>query len=90
MKKIIYMLLIFAISIVAISCTKDKLDDRLVGTKWQTEDVIHKMFYGGVCYRVYEFISVTEGERYTTRNGVVSSSDGAFTYILNHPSMTIR
>ena len=89
MKKTIYILLIFIISIVSASCTKDILDDRLVGTKWQSEDFVYKLFYGGVCYEVYEFISATEGERYTTRNGVVASSDGTFTYVLNHPSITI-
>lgn len=74
------------------SCTKeeDKLDDRLVGTKWQTRDNVHEWFYGGICYQVYEFVSTIYVEKYTTRNGNVDDSDGSFNYELNYPNITIH
>lgn len=76
----------------ALGCNKNEevgLDDRLVGTKWQTRDSIHEAFYGGVCYDVYEFISTTEVENYTTRNGNVDDMNGTFKYELNYPYITI-
>ena len=79
-----------------VGCSKDdgedevKLDDRLVGTKWSCEDPVHKMFYGGTCYQVYEFTSTTKVEKYTTRNGVVDDVDGEYDYTLNYPDITIN
>ncbi len=81
------------------SCDKDrngpdtseaKLDDRLVGTKWQCRDVVEEMFSGGSCYEVFEFVSTTEVEQYCTRNGAVISSNGTFAYTLNYPAITIN
>ncbi len=75
------------------SCSKDddtpSLDNRLVGTKWQTRDTVYEVFFGGVAYDVYEFISTTEVEHYTTKNGSVVDSDGTFKYTLNYPSLSI-
>lgn len=76
----------------ALGCDKNEevgLDDRLVGTKWQTRDSIYEVFYGGVCYDVYEFISTTEVENYTTKNGNVDDMNGTFKYELNYPYITI-
>lgn len=76
-----------------LSCSKDddtpSLDNRLVGTKWQTRDTVYEVFFGGVAYDVYEFISTTEVEQYTTKNGSVVESDGTFSYTLNYPLLTI-
>lgn len=79
------------VSIFAIGCEKEDagLDKRLVGTKWQTRDSIYEVFYGGVCYDVYEFVSVTEVENYTTKNGNIVDMNGTFKYKLNYPYLTI-
>ncbi len=92
MKKILFAaVMLLCLGSLSTSCSKSiKLDDRLVGTKWQCEDYVHHLFYGGNCYQVYEFVSTTEVERYTTRNGNVDSSDGTFTYTLNYPHITIN
>lgn len=90
MKKCL-LIILSLLSVSIISCTKTpKLDDRLVGTKWQTEDLAAELFHGGKCYQVYEFTSTTEVECYTTKNGTVISSDGVYTYKLNWPSITIN
>ena len=67
-----------------------KLDDRLVGTKWQTSDYAYKLIYGGNPYEVYEFISTTEVEDYTTSGGNVVKSYGTYTYQLDYPHITIN
>lgn len=94
MKKCIHIIMLAIMSIAFVSCgekvDEPKLDDRLVGTKWQCEDWVHALFYGGTCFQVYEFTSTTEVDRYTTRNGAVDDSDGTFTYTLNYPSITIN
>ena len=88
-------LFLLPLVIFSFSCTKTgtdnepKLDDRLVNTKWQCEDNASELLFGGTCYEVYEFISTTEVDRYTTRNGVVRSSDGTFKYTLEYPKITI-
>ena len=91
MKKVIYViLLIFAISIMGTSCTKDTLDDRLVGTVWRcTKPVIDTRDGSIMGFQYYEFVSTTEVERYLKRNDVVVSSDGTFTYTLNYPKMIV-
>jgi len=77
-------------------CKKDdgdggpKLDDRLVNTKWETRATAHEIVYGGIAYDVYEFISTTEVENYTVKNGRVVRSDGTFPYTLNYPELTIN
>jgi len=76
-----------------LSCSKDEestLDQRLVGTKWQTKDVVYEMFYGGVAYDVYEFTSDTEVEEYTVKNGSIVDTDGTYTYTLIFPKLTIH
>ena len=67
-----------------------QLDDRLVGTKWQTSDYAYKLIYGGNPYEVYEFISTTEVESYTTSGGNVVKSYGTFSYTLEYPHITIN
>ena len=67
-----------------------KLDDRLVGTIWQTNDDISHLFYGGTCYLVYEFISTTQVESYTKRNGSVYKSWGTLDYELDYPKLVIH
>ena len=91
MKKVIYViLLIFAISIMGTSCTKDTLDDRLVGTVWRcTKPIIDTRNGVTIGYQYYEFVSTTEAERYVKRNYIVVSSDGTFTYTLNYPKMIV-
>ena len=91
MKKVIYViLLIFAISIMGTSCTKDILDDRLVGTVWRcTKPVIDTRDGSIMGFQYYEFVSTTEVERYVKRNDIVISSDGTFTYTLNYPKMIV-
>lgn len=68
----------------------NKLDDRLVGTKWQTSDFAYKIIYGGNPYDVYEFVSTTEVENYTTNQGNVVKSYGTYTYVLDYPHITIN
>lgn len=68
----------------------NKLDDRLVGTKWQTSDYAYKLIYGGNPYDVYEFVSTTEVENYTTNGGNVVKSYGTYTYKLDYPHITIN
>lgn len=95
MKKYFTILLgLFAI-ITMSSCQKigsenSKLDDRLVGTKWQTEDFAQKLLFGGNPYEVYEFVSTTEVECYITDRGSVIKSHGTFTYTLEYPHITIN
>lgn len=67
-----------------------KLDDRLVGTKWQTSDYAYKILYGGNPYEVYEFISTTELECYTTNGDNVVKSYGTWTYMLDYPHIVIN
>ena len=67
-----------------------KLDDRLVGTIWQTNDDISHLFYGGTCYLIYEFISTTQLESYTKRNGSVYKSYGTLNYELDYPKLVIH
>lgn len=67
-----------------------KLDDRLVGTIWQTDDDISHLFYGGTCYLIYEFISTTQLESYTKRNGAVYKSWGTLNYELDYPKLVIH
>lgn len=96
MKKITFVaILMLCLGFIMSSCTKKddtpKLDDRLVGTKWQCSDAAAKLLYGGNNrYQVFEFISTTEVERYSTNNGAVVDSDGVFSYTLNYPSITIN
>ncbi len=91
MKKVIYaMMLIFIIGIMGTSCTKDKLDDRFVGTVWRcTKPIIDTRNEFIIGYQFYEFVSTTEIERYVKRNDIVVSSDGTFTYTLNYPKMIV-
>ncbi|MBR2228215.1 MAG: hypothetical protein IJ893_10155 [Bacteroidales bacterium] len=67
-----------------------QLDDRLVGTKWETSDYAYKVIYGGSPYEVYEFVSVAELECYTTNAGKVVKSHGTYTYTLDYPHITIN
>ena len=91
-RAIIFILTILAMSLI-VSCEKSeptKLDDRLVGTKWQTSDYAYKLVYGGNPYEVYEFVSVTEVECYTINAGSVVRSKGTYTYKLDYPHITIN
>ena len=91
-------LLLFAMllsSLLFVSCGKDtpeepQLDNRLVGTIWQTDDDISHLFYGGTCYLIYEFISTTQLESYTKRNGAVYKSWGTLNYELDYPKLVIH
>ena len=67
-----------------------QLDDRLINTKWQTRASAYEIVYGGTAYDVYEFVSTTEVENYTTKNGNVVDSNGSFAYELNYPSLVIH
>ena len=93
MKRVLNVAILIALSILSVSCSKKddtpQLDDRLVGTKWQFENTIAEALYGGTYFHVYEFISATEVERYTTHNGSVNTSDGTFPYTLEYPKITI-
>ncbi|RZT96009.1 hypothetical protein EV201_0638 [Ancylomarina subtilis] len=92
MKKI---LLILALASICFSCSKDdedvtpKLDERLVNTKWETYDLAYSIIYGGTAYEVYEFISSTEVEQYTSKNGKIVDTDGTYSYTLEYPNLTI-
>jgi len=68
---------------------EEKLDDRLVGTKWQTRDDVYEMIWGGVAYDTYEFTSATEAERYTVKGGSAVQSRGAYTYELDYPNLNL-
>ncbi|MBQ7421604.1 MAG: hypothetical protein IJV27_05660 [Prevotella sp.] len=69
---------------------ESQLDDRLVGTIWQTDDDVSHLFYGGTCYLIYEFISTTQLESYTKRNGSVYKSWGTLDYELDYPKLVIH
>jgi hypothetical protein len=68
---------------------KVQLDQRLVNTKWLTEDSMYRIFFGGECYNVYEFIDDSTLEEYVTRNGIVDKSYGTHKYTLNYPNISI-
>lgn len=94
MKRSILLTLLFSCLLV-VACGEDKsgefqLDDRLVGTIWQTDDDISHLFYGGNCYLIYEFISTTQLESYTKRNGSVYKSYGTLNYELDYPQLVIH
>lgn len=94
MKRLFLFTMLFSFLFLA-SCRKDKsdeqrLDDRLVGTIWQTDDEISHLFYGGTCYLIYEFISTTQLESYTKRNGAVYKSWGTLNYELDYPKLVIH
>ena len=74
----------------AVEPDEPQLDDRLVGTIWQTNDDISHLFYGGTCYLIYEFISTTQLESYTKRNGSVYKSYGTLNYELDYPKLVIH
>ena len=91
MKRIIT--LFAAVILVAAGCQKageSKLDDRLVGTKWQTSDYAHKIIHGGNPYEVYEFVSTAQVDCYTTSGGTVVKSSGTFDYTLTYPKIVIK
>ena len=94
MKKLFILTAIVITTLFTASChkgdTTPELDDRLVGTKWQTSDHTYKLFYGGNPYEVFEFISTTELECYITNNGKVVKSNGIYTYSLEYPHITIN
>ena len=95
MKKYIVFIACCVAVICSVGCQKiedeqPKLDDRLVGTKWQTSDFAHKVIYGGNPFEVYEFISTTEVECYTTSGGNVVRSNGTYSYTLAYPHITIN
>ena len=95
MKRFISLLLCAVALIGAAGCQKagddqPKLDDRLVGTKWQTSDFAYKLLFGGNPYEVYEFVSTTELECYTTSGGNVVKSYGTYTYTLDYPHIVIN
>ena len=93
MKRLIILVACFIATV--FSCTKPSddtptLDERLVGTKWETSDYAYKIIYGGNPYEVYEFVSVTELECYTTSAGKVVKSYGTYSYKLDYPHITIN
>ena len=94
MKRLLFFPMLLS-SLLFVSCGKDtpeepQLDNRLVGTIWQTDDEVSHLFYGGTCYLIYEFISTTQLESYTKRNGAVYKSWGALDYELDYPQLVIH
>ena len=93
MKKTLFATLLVSLIVVAcgpVEPEEPKLDDRLVGTIWQTNDEVSHLFYGGTCYLIYEFISTTQVESYTKRNGSVYKSYGTLNYELDYPHLIIH
>lgn len=95
MKNYLKALFSMAVIFMIASCTKtgadeNKLDDRLVGTKWETSDFTYKLFYGGNPYEVYEFTSTTEVDDYVVDGSRVVKSYGTYTYTLDYPKLTIN
>lgn len=89
MKKLLFLLLVLPFVFTSCSSDDDEKDNRLTGTKWETNDRTYQAFYGGRCYRVFEFISDSEVEEYTTQNGKVVKSHGKYNYHLDYPKLTI-
>lgn len=89
MKKILQLA---CIMMLLASCNKEggNLDNRLVGTKWQSEDYLYEMIFGGDCFNVLEFVSENEVEQYVTRNGNIDHFIATHKYTLNYPSLIIR
>jgi hypothetical protein len=97
MKKIMFAVMAIA-TLAFAGCEKDgndageqqqQLDGRLVNTKWQTRDTVYEIIFGGTAYQVFEFISETEVEKYTTKNGNVVQSSGTYEYELDYPMLII-
>jgi len=65
-------------------------NNALFDTKWQTEDIITKIIYGGECYQVIHFKDNENFEFYKTRNGQISSHDDEGTYSINEKVVTIK
>lgn len=85
MKKVISLVLFACLFV---GCSIDN-DDRLVGTCWYTQDINYEQENGGVCDEVYDFISSSEVECYTTQNGKVVANYGVYTYKLTYPYIRI-
>jgi hypothetical protein len=66
------------------------LDDRLVGTKWETRATREDMIFGGTNYDVYEFISTSRVRRYIIKEGKIVHSDGVYIYALDYPRLFIE
>lgn len=89
MKKTLFILLLPFIFLGCEKNEENELDSRLVGTKWQTYDHTYEIIYGGKPYEVYEFISTTEVEKYTTNNNIIVDFDGNYKYTLDYPNLSI-
>lgn len=93
MKKLLLLLLV--LPFVLFSCSSDdddngqKKDTRLVGTKWETRATAYEIIYGGTAYDVYDFISDSELENYTTKNGKVVQTKGTLNYSIENNIVTI-
>lgn len=88
MKKTMIMLAC-ALALAGCKDNEDEKDDRLVGTKWATEDVAHEIFFGGNPLDVYEFTSTSQVDRYCMEDGVIIDSRGTYTYELEYPFINI-
>ena len=98
MKKITYLLLLFAIATM-MSCSKDKEDidtpvnNPLIGTQWEANDEIASMIWGSTISRLefidkekFQEISITKGSVRDTKKGTYVYSENAVT--MNFESTT--
>ena len=80
-----------------ISCSDKKdpapappVNNILFDTRWQTEDFVAKIIYGGACFQVYHFIDNSTFEIYSTRNGQIRSHDHEGTYSITDKKVSIK
>lgn len=91
MKRII--LTAFAVIALLVGCEKAERgsDNFLVGTSYQTDGyapLMGSLF--GYIYNVFEFSTDSEGISYwTNADGVQKGTDGAFTYVLDYPNLSV-
>ena len=83
-------ILLLTILILTISgCTK--IDNALVGTKWETSGFTLIDLMVGWKYHIYEFIDGNNVDAYwLDRNGKVASFEGTFKYTIEEPYVIIE
>jgi len=86
-------LLPFVLLVVSVNCSKKEPEpenNKLFGTKWQTQDLASEIVWGGRWFQVIHFKSNTDFEVYSVRNGNIEKYKYEGNYTLSETSVTIR